>query len=177
MTRLNRLAILVTGFCIAVLLFPWPHDRTTIRGVQTINMSRGKQLANACILYTVDHGGRFPMHLIELEPHFVAQGRLAELRCSSVGRFYEPKYEMDWLYFGAGFDDENRPRLLIASPQAPTTDKVPKRVVVCGDISVQIMKEDEYEQLLGETVKQMEALQEFRKTQPVPAVPEPPTAH
>ena len=130
-------------------------------GVQSKNLNNARQLALACKLYAQDHEGRFPVYLNELELDYIQTNGL---RCFSVGRDNEPKYQMDWLYFGAGFDEANPPLLLIASPQATTTAKRQTRVAVMGDTSGQIVNEDKYEQLLNGTVKQMHAVHESRQS-------------
>ena len=72
---------------------------------------------------------------------------------------------------------KTRPQLLIASPQGALTRRIQKRVTIKGDMSWQIVNEDDYERLFGQTVKQMEALQESRKPQPSTPAPDPQPAH
>jgi len=142
--------IVIAGVALPVFTGPGP-------GTATRNLSNAKQLATACRLFAMDHRGRFPMHLSELEPDYIPQGGFDALRCSVMGRDKEPKLVMDWIYLGAGFDDTNPPPLLIASPQATTTLKEQKRVIVVRDFSGGVVKEAEYQQLLSETIRQMQA--------------------
>lgn len=157
MGRSYQIGMIATALLVAVAAaFFWPmFARTAVRGVQTKNLSNAKQLAIGCRLYAMDHGGRFPLHLSELEPDYIPAGWVDQLRCTSIGRDGEPGFAMDWLYFGAGFDDQNPPRLLIVSPQADTPARKQKRVIVEGDTSGRVIDEADYPPLLKETVQQM----------------------
>ena len=173
-----RLAIqLLAAFVVIIVIFLcaplfYPISSVNVRGVQTQNMSNARQLGIACMAYANDHQGRFPIHLGELEPDYVTD--LKSLRCVSVGLKNDPKYMMDWLYFGAGFDENNLPQLLIASPQATTTREKQQRVVIHGDVSGNIIEEAKYQQWLAETVLQIRALDDARhpaKPSPADAAP------
>lgn len=108
------------------------------------------------------------MHLSELEPDYMPKGAYDELRFSSVGRENDPKYLMDWLYFGAGFTEQNPPRLLIASPQATTTLPKSRRVIIEGDTSGRVINEADYAPLLAETIRQIQAEDQKRRGKPSP---------
>ena len=144
----------------------------SVVGRQTKNLSNAKQLATGCRLYALDHQGRFPMHLDELEPDYFVD--VKSCRYGSEGLKNDPLYRMDWLYFGAGFDESNPPQLLIASPQATTTREKQMREVVHGDTSGNVVEETKYQGWLAETVKQMRVLDDARhpaKATPVDAPP------
>jgi hypothetical protein len=126
------------------------------KGAKSKNLINARQLAAACRWYAADHQDRYPARFDELEPKYVPHWELEELRHFYASR--RPENQMDWLYFGAGFDTNSPPRLLLASPQAVTIGRSPKRVVVSDDTDGSIVAESEYEQLLGETVRQIKAL-------------------
>ena len=153
-----QLGVVASALCVvaAVCLFPLQGGSPNY-GMRTKNLSHAKQLATACKIYASDHEGRFPVHLSELEPDYIPKGELDKLRCSSVGREGDPTFLMDWLYFGAGFTDENPPHILIVSPQVTTSLPKPKRVIVKGDGSGRVIDEADYPPLLAETVRQMQA--------------------
>jgi hypothetical protein len=156
--------IVVAGLCLPLF------SHVAVRGPQTKSLSNAKQLATACRLYAMDHEGRFPMHLNELEPDYIVAGQPDGLRDVSLGKEDDPKYMLDWLYFGAGFEEKNPPRVLIASPQATTTAKTQKRVVIEGDMSGTIWEEPKYQEMLAETVRQMRALDDARHlSKPAPS--------
>jgi hypothetical protein len=172
--------ITLSGALIVIIaaFFSWPGDAALrMRGVQTRNLSNARQIATACKLYAQNHEGHFPIHLSELEPNYVSRGALSRLGCAREEPDDELDHPMNWFYFGAGFDDKNPPQLLIASPQGALTRRIQKRVTIKGDMSWQIVNEDDYERLFGQTVKQMEALQESRKPQPSTPAPDPQPAH
>ena len=171
--------MIVTGVIVLLVAgFGGPTGGNPLGPVQTRNVHSSKTLAFGCKLYAADHEGHFPLHLSELEPEYIGKGGVAKLRCSSVGRDDASKFQMDWLYFGAGFDDKNPPRLLIASPRADTSGTVKMaRVMVQGDMAPRVAKEDNYQQLLGETVKQIRALQRARKAGPSTPAPDSQTPH
>ena len=175
-----RLAFqLLMAFVVVVVVFLGfyfvaPGSAIHSQGMRTKNLSNAKQLAIACRLYANEHEGRFPMHLSELEPDYVAPGTLIELRCASIGEDHDPRYTMDWLYFGGGFNETAPPSVLMASPQATTVGKPQKREVIRGDFSGSILDEDQYQELLAETVRQMRALDDAQhpaKPSPVDAAP------
>jgi hypothetical protein len=121
------------------------------------NLYHGKQLATGCQLYAVDHGGRYPVHLSELEPDYIVD--VKELRGIIYDFYGRPQYRYDWLYFGAGFTTDNPPTLLLASPQVVVKSaKSQKRLVMHGDTTHDVIDEGEFEKLLAETVRQMRAL-------------------
>lgn len=122
-----------------------------------VSLSNAKQLATGCRLYAMDHGGRFPVHLDELVPDYITE--IKSLRGIVGDSADTPLYTYDWLYFGAGFTDNNPPKVLIASPHITgAVRKPPKRVVILGDISGRIFTENEYQKILSETVRQMREL-------------------
>ena len=171
MARSYQLAAIVTGLCVAIIaaiLWPYPWMMTA-RPALPKNLSRAKILQTACLIYANDHDGRFPVHLSELDPDYIPAGGYNELRFSSMGQNDDPRFLMDWLYFGAGFTDQNPPALLIASPQATTTQPKLKRVIVQGNGSGRVISEDEYLPLLGETVRQMQTQDEQRRGKQPPA--------
>ncbi len=164
MGRSYQLASIVTAVCVAAIgaiFWPYPWLMTT-RPALPKNISRAKQLQTGCLIFASDHDGRFPVHLSELEPDYVPAGEYYKLRFSSMGQNDDPTFLMDWLYFGAGFTDKNPPRLLIASPQATTTQPKLKRVIVEGNGSGRVLSESEFLPLLEETVRQMRAENEKR---------------
>lgn len=82
---------------------------------------------------------------------------MKSLRGAIVGADEKAQYRYDWLFFGAGFTDENPPTILLASPQL-TPSKRQKRVVINGDTTGIVINDDQYEKLLAETVRQMREL-------------------
>jgi hypothetical protein len=160
------LVVLAAGLCLPLF------STVAVRGAQTKSLSNAKQLATGCKLYAADHAGRFPVHLSELEPDYIAS--VNSLRYTTVDKGDGPKPELDWLYFGAGFEERNQPRILIASPQASTAAKTQKRVIVEGDMSGAVWNEPNYQEMLAETVRQMRALDDARnppKSTPTEAPP------
>jgi len=142
----------------ALWYFPVFKGRA-VRGPLTKNLSHAKILATGCQLYAIDHDGRFPMHLNELAPDYVRQKDLDEWRFTSLGHSERSTILIDWLYFGAGFDDKNPPALLIASPQASTFGKTKQsRIAIAGDAAGAVISEADYQKRLTETVQQMRAL-------------------
>lgn len=114
----RRLALQLLGgvliVCVAgVVLLP-VFSRTAVRGAQTKSLSNAHQLASGCKLYALDHGGRFPVHLNELEPDYISD--VKSLRGVIHGSDDKPAYVYDWLYLGGGFTDANPPTIFIASP-------------------------------------------------------------
>jgi len=151
------LVVLGAGLCLPLF------STVAVRGAQTKNLSNAKQLATGCQLYAADHAGRFPVHLSELQPDYIVD--VNSLRYTTVDKDDGPKPVLDWLYFGAGFEEKNLPRILIASPQATTTAKRQQRIVVEGDTSGAVRNEPNYQEMLAETVRQMRVLDD--STHPV----------
>jgi len=148
------LVILAAGLCLPLF------SRVAVRGAQTKNLSNAKQLAISCTAYAMDHEGHFPVHLSELQPIYIA--KVNSLCYTTVDSGDGPKPELDWMYFGAGFQARNPPRVLIASPQASTSAKRQKRIIVEGDLSGAVWDEPKYQEMLAETVRQMRALDDSR---------------
>ncbi|MDR3401242.1 MAG: hypothetical protein P4L99_01995 [Chthoniobacter sp.] len=148
------LVVLAAGFCLPLF------STVAVRTPMTKNLSNAKQLATGCQLYAADHAGRFPIHLSELQLDYIVN--VNSLRYTTVDKGNGPKPELVWLYFGAGFDETNPPRILIASPQASTTDKKQQRIVMESDGSGAVRNEPEYQQMLTETIRQMRALDDSR---------------
>jgi len=135
-----------------------------------MSLSNAKVLATGCRLYADDHDGRFPNHLSELVPDYLSQADLDKNGYLFRASEDDPVILMDWLYFGAGFDETNAPPLLIASPQATAPDgKKQSRVIVAPDTSGMVIREAQYQEKLKETIKRMQSLDENRrlKTPPV----------
>jgi hypothetical protein len=146
----------LAGCCIvgASIITEPPHRPR--KSAMSKNLVNARQLAAACKWYAADHQDRYPARFDELEPKYVPHGELEELR-----RFYasrRPENQLDWLYFGTGFDTKSPPRLLLASPQAVTISGSQKRVIFGEDAIGSIVTESEYAQLLSETVRQIKAL-------------------
>lgn len=147
---------------------------TAKRGIQTMSLSNAKQLATGCRLYADDHGGRLPIHLSELAPDYLTKDALENLRYIASGTDEKSRILMDWLYFGAGFDETNAPPILIASPQATVPDgKKQSRIVVGPDTFGAVVREPDYQQKLAETIKQMRSMDDRRSKAPPTATPAP----
>jgi len=150
------IALLTSGAALLILMFVPMCGTVSKRGAMTRNLSNAKQLATSCKLYAIEHAGRFPVHLSELVPDYVpaeSYPHLLYARAVQGDETFTPQF--DWLYFGAGFDETHPPHMLIASPQAPYHTARPKRVVIHGDTSGLIMKENDYQSALRQTIGQL----------------------
>ncbi len=144
-------------FVLTAALLPIFPGKTVVQGPQTVSLHNAQQLALACKLYAGDHEGRFPVHLSELEPDYIAD--VKGLRGIVFGPDGKEESRYDWLYFGAGFTESDPPTVFLASPQLVVTPGKPqKRAIVKSDTMWVFLKESEYEKLLSETVRQMRAL-------------------
>lgn len=157
---------LLAGFVIALLaaaaILPIAPE-SAIKGPMTRSLSNAKQIAIACKLYAMDNDGHYPVNLSELEPNYLTD--LKDWRGIVNGPDNRPAY-YDWLYFGAGFTTAHPPKAFLASPQ---TGKNGKRVIINGELggtamAGDVIKEDEYEKALAETVRQMRALDDASQT-------------
>jgi hypothetical protein len=160
--RLIKIGFLIcaitVGIVVATLLFLPFRGPFGSKVINVMNLSNARQLAIAVKLYVVDHDGRFPMHLNELEPDYLHESILKQL-------LYRPNDEKhtvtvypvrcDWLYFGAFHDEKHPPTILIASPQAFTEDRKSKRVVIYGDISGEILNDEDFQPKLRQTIKEL----------------------
>ncbi|HEY3899386.1 MAG TPA: hypothetical protein VGM54_12270 [Chthoniobacter sp.] len=161
MTRfrvLGRVLIIsfLAGCCVVGISILTVPPRVPHKMAISKNLVNARQLAAACRLYALEHQDRFPSHLDELEPKYVPHGELEELRRFYAGQ--RPGNQMDWLYFGAGFEVKSPPQLLLASPQAMSIRGTQWRVVFSRNTTGSLVAEDEYERLLSETVQQIKAL-------------------
>ena len=110
----------------------------------------------AARLYGEDHQGQFPFDLTDCIPKYIDPSAFEELRFDLREKSSErPRPKSDWRYFGALFDQNNPPPLLIASPQFFTVHKTNKRIAVLGDLSASVVKEEEYQELLRKTIEAM----------------------
>jgi hypothetical protein len=155
---LERVLIIsfLAGCCVVGVSIITVPPRLPHKNAMSKNLVNARQLAAACRLYAIEHQDKFPSRLDELEPKYVPHGELEELR-----RFYatqRPGNQMDWLYFGAGFDVKSPPQLLLASPQAISIRGSQWRVVFSRNNIGGIVQEGEYERLLNATVQQIKAL-------------------
>jgi len=154
---------LIAGFAvvIGVVLFLPIFGSVSVKGQQTKSLSNVKQVATACRLYALDHGGNFPAHLGELEPDYLPN--LNELRAAVfVNPNKDSGLRIDWLYFGAGFTEENPPTLLLTSPQAfDRKDRKNRiRIFAFSDTSCRIGPESEYQSTLAKTMQETQTLLE-----------------
>ena len=147
----------LAGCCVVGVSIYTVPPRSPGRAAMSKNLVNARQLAAACRLYAIEHQDKLPSRLDELEPKYVPHAELQELRRFYAGQ--RPENQMDWLYFGAGFDTKNPPQLLLASPQAISIRGSQWRVVVFPkNTNGSIVQEGEYERLLSETVQQIKAL-------------------
>ena len=161
MSRPLRLGYLFAGLIVAILigglLLPLIGRPSKI-GANTRNSMNGKQLGIACRLFAEDHDGRFPVHLSELQPDYVREENFKSLAYRVVDAAGRPTNEtLDWLYYGAGFDDTSITTVLIASPQVVISKGKPYRVSIQADSSGYTMPESEYQARLTETIRRMPA--------------------
>ena len=140
---------------VAVLLLPiW--GRMSPGSPLTRDLSNAKNLGLAAKLYAVDHEGRFPMHLSELIPDYLNASNWDGLQFDARNDIHDHVLsKQDWLYFGSFFDEKNPPPILIASPQTPTGTKTKKRIIIRGDGTGSLVKDDEYQQQLRKTIEAM----------------------
>lgn len=107
------------------------------------------------------------MQLSELFPDYVDAARWNGLLYDTrKGAKDPPLPNSDWLYFGAFFDEEHPPPILIAAPQSFTHLGRSERIIVCGDISGEFVSEEEYQTELRKTIEAMH--KRFDGTQPAP---------
>ena len=152
---------------VAALLFVPVFGRTAVRGLQTKNLSNAKQLGLAVRQFAEDHEGRFPTHLSEIVPDYLDATQSDNvLFAAKLDDEENPRLKYDWLYFGSGFDEKQPPPLLIASPLVFKDNARQKRVVVFGDGSGSLIKEEEYQELLRKTIEAMH--QRFDGAKPAP---------
>ena len=151
-----------------VTLFARTGSTVGTQGVRAKQLSNAKQLANAARMYAIDNDDHFPMHLAELEVDgYVDQRTQEQLLYLGTGDDGMPlPVKLDWLYFGAFFDEKNPPSLLIASPQAFVSGTKRKRLIIRGDGSASTVNESEYQQELRKTI---EAMHKRAGTPPTPA--------
>jgi hypothetical protein len=157
------ITLIAFGVVIAFALFPVPVGPNTSE-LTIRNLSNAHQIGFAVRLFTEDHEGRFPIHLSELVPDYLLADSWHQLLYRPDGRSEAALY--DWIYFGGFFDEKNPPPILIASPQECTVGKRDKRVIVHGDISAMIVREEEYQAELKKTI---EAMHQRRASLPPPA--------
>ncbi len=156
-------ALVVVGLSLPVF------GRVGVKGLQTKNLRNAKQLGLATKLYAMDHGGRFPMHLSELTPEYIPALSLDQLLYEAkAGDEKQPRLKYDWLYFGAFFDEAHPPSLLIASPHVIKDGVKHKRVVIYANGSGSIVKDDEYEAELRQTIDAMRQRFDERASLPPP---------
>jgi hypothetical protein len=127
----------------------------------TKNLSNAKQLGLGVQLYAADHDGRFPFHLSELIPDYIPAEAWPQLLfvAEKVKDTAGPP-EYDWLYFGAFASEQERPRILIASPRAVNVKGKNRRVVIHGGISGVIAFEEEYQADLAKMIEESKARRE-----------------
>ena len=125
-------------------------DATPVR-----NLSNARQMGLAAQEYSNDHEGQLPLDLTDCVPHYIQPSAFEELRFDPRKSGERARPKSDWRYFGAFFDAKNSPPLLLASPQFFIVGKTNKRIVVRGDLSASIVREEEYQQLLRKTIEAM----------------------
>ena len=160
-SELNEVVIELLGLvvaCVAMSVFlPTMGPYTPIRAV-TENLSTGKRLAVAAKAFATDHEGHFPRHLIEFEPDYLPAGNselylFRSVDTDSNGNADLQRY--DWLYFGAFFDEQHPPTILIAAPQAFTVRGKAKRIVALADGTATIVTEETFQEKLAATIAEL----------------------
>jgi hypothetical protein len=150
--------VLILAIGAAVYFLLPVFGTTSPVGIQTKGLSNAKQLATGAKLYAMDHDGRFPVHLSELEPDYLPVGGLNQLlyrpsEGMAKGTIYPVR--CDWLYFGAFHDEKNPPTILIASPQAFTENRKSARIVVYSDTSAVIVDDENFQTKIRQTIKEL----------------------
>jgi hypothetical protein len=174
--RKRSIPIVVAVCAAGVLTFcRVPDAESAKRALMVVNRSNARQMAEACRIYAFDHDGHFPTHLSELEPDYLPDS--AHWRYIADAKAAPPVVE-DWAYFGAGFTEENPPRILIAAPNFYVSQnqffwfgRGKMRVYVEGNRTAHVGAEADYQQLLAETIRQTEAVRESGNTPSSPATP------
>ncbi|WP_348544147.1 hypothetical protein [Chthoniobacter sp.] len=158
--------VVVVVTFLVVPIFPVSNKR----GTQVVNGDNAYQLAQGCKIYALDHEGRFPMDLSELEPDYLSD--LKERRYLVDNRV-TPLVLKDWKFFGAGFTEKDPPPILIAAPDF-WVDRSSFfrfrsstfRVYVQCNSTGSYGKEAEYQKLLAEMNRRRSAMHEPGMTQP-----------
>jgi hypothetical protein len=156
--RVLAVIAVICGLVLATgILLPF-FGKTAARGPFTKNLSNAKQLGTGVYLFAMDHEGRFPMHLSEVFPDYIPAEAWREL----LYRPARPSEEQpdsasryDWLYFGAFFDEQHPPTILIAAPQAFTEKGKSRRILVYGDGIGAVEADDVCQRKLRQTIKEL----------------------
>ena len=146
------------GFYIALLIFVavvlagfWPIDPggPKVLGPRSKAMSNLRQIGLALQYYAIDHEGRLPKLLAELEPEDLAADSLPALRFRNLqGNAF------DWLYYPkADINTQPAMTILAASPRAMRYAGKEQRIVLHCDISVTWMPEADFQKQLVEELR------------------------
>ena len=140
---MRRIIPITVGVALAIFSLSYliPAKQTAAeRSPLNVRMQSAIGIAKACRVYSLDHDGRPPAALSD--PEFVAELGADEWNDHCL--YHDPGSgrRMEWLYFPDNFDKTGDESIFIASP---ITWNGRLRIVVFGDASGKLMKNEEFE--------------------------------